>query len=104
MFVELYGRLNLDGDVKKTRKLSWLADSGDDLVPLTLVDLDFLITVPKLEPEQKLEDVIRKKTWIEVSSRGGRDLQMQKFMITCTCTLICGLDAPSVLDYLTMWW
>uniref|UniRef100_A0A6A7FZD9 glutamate--tRNA ligase n=1 Tax=Hirondellea gigas TaxID=1518452 RepID=A0A6A7FZD9_9CRUS len=72
---ELYGRLNLGGDVKKTRKLSWLADSGDDLVSIKLVDLDHLITVPKLEPNQKLQDFVRKDTWKETKVLGDPSIR-----------------------------
>ena len=39
----LKGKTNPDGDKKKTKKLTWLADV-EDLVPVTLVTLDFLVT------------------------------------------------------------
>ncbi|CAI7906280.1 unnamed protein product [Closterium sp. NIES-53] len=42
------GVLHLEGSVKTTKlKLTWLADS-DELVPLTLVELDYLITKKKV--------------------------------------------------------
>ena len=46
--VEMTGVLHLEGSVKATKlKLTWLADS-DELVPLTLVELDYLITKKKV--------------------------------------------------------
>jgi glutamyl-tRNA synthetase len=48
----LSGDLNLAGDVKKTKlKLTWLADIPE-LVPLTLVDFDYLITKKKVSRER----------------------------------------------------
>jgi hypothetical protein len=47
----LAGRLNLEGDVKKTKlKLTWLAADapGCELLPLTLVDFDYLIAKKKV--------------------------------------------------------
>lgn len=52
--------LHLAGDFKKTAyKLTWLADApGAELVPLELVELDYLITVPKLEEGGDFEGAI----------------------------------------------
>ena len=38
-------------------KLTWLADSPE-LVPLTLVDFDHLITKKKLEDDDEIEDLV----------------------------------------------
>lgn len=67
---QLYGRLNLGGDVKKTRKLSWLADSGEDLVPITLVELGPLITKKKLDHGDEFKDFLNPNTWTETKLLG----------------------------------
>ncbi|KAH7552902.1 hypothetical protein BM1_07875 [Bipolaris maydis] len=54
--------LHLQGDVKKTsKKVTWLS-KDQDLVPIELVDFDYLITKDKLEPEDTLEDFLNPKT------------------------------------------
>ncbi|KAK7545070.1 glutamyl-tRNA synthetase [Phyllosticta citribraziliensis] len=54
--------LHLQGDVKKTaKKVTWLS-TAQDLVPVELVDFDFLITKDKLGEEDKFEDFITPKT------------------------------------------
>ncbi|KAL9093657.1 MAG: hypothetical protein Q9159_000186 [Coniocarpon cinnabarinum] len=54
--------LNLQGDVKKTKKkVTWLS-RDQDLVPCELVEFDFLITKEKLEEEDKVEDFMTPQT------------------------------------------
>jgi glutamyl-tRNA synthetase len=54
--------LHLQGDVKKTsKKVTWLSND-QELVPIELVDYDYLITKDKLEPEDTLEDFLNPKT------------------------------------------
>jgi glutamyl-tRNA synthetase len=54
--------LHLDGDVKKTdKKITWLSDA-QQLVPVELVDFDYLITKDKLEENDKLEDYLTPQT------------------------------------------
>ncbi|KAK8229284.1 glutamyl-tRNA synthetase [Phyllosticta capitalensis] len=54
--------LHLQGDVKKTaKKVTWLS-TAQDLVPVELVDFDFLITKDKLAEEDNWEDFITPKT------------------------------------------
>ena len=54
--------LHLQGDVKKTsKKVTWLS-KDQNLVPVELVDFDYLITKDKLEEEDKLEDFLNKNT------------------------------------------
>jgi glutamyl-tRNA synthetase len=51
--------LNLEGDFKKTKKkLTWLAASEHNMVPITLYDFDLLLSKDKLEPDDELEDVL----------------------------------------------
>lgn len=54
--------LHLQGDFKKTKKkITWLS-KDQDLVPVHLVDFDYLITKDKLEEDDKLEDFLTPKT------------------------------------------
>jgi glutamyl-tRNA synthetase len=54
--------LHLQGDVKKTsKKVTWLS-TDQNLIPVELVDFDYLITKDKLEPEDTLEDFLNPQT------------------------------------------
>ncbi|KAK5275591.1 glutamate--tRNA ligase, partial [Cryomyces antarcticus] len=60
--------LHLQGDVKKTKKkITWLS-TDQDLVPVELVDFDYLITKDKLEPEDQLEDFLTRETEFRTSA------------------------------------
>ena len=51
--------LHLSGDVKKTgKKISWLADHPDNLLPVDLVSFDYLITKDKLEKTDDVEQFL----------------------------------------------
>lgn len=55
--------LHLQGDVKKTKqKITWLSKEGQELIPVELVDFDYLITKDKLEEEDNVEDFLTKQT------------------------------------------
>ncbi|KAL8687851.1 MAG: hypothetical protein Q9218_006084, partial [Villophora microphyllina] len=55
--------LHLQGDVKKTKqKITWLATQGQELIPVELVDFDFLITKDKLEEEDNVDDFLTLET------------------------------------------
>ncbi|KAI9740346.1 MAG: hypothetical protein M1834_004925 [Cirrosporium novae-zelandiae] len=55
--------LHLQGDVKKTaKKLTWLSEEGQELVPVELVDFDYLITKEKLEENDNYEDFLTPQT------------------------------------------
>lgn len=54
--------LHLEGDFKKTeKKVHWLADV-DSLVPVTLIDYDYLITKKRIEDTDEWTDYINKQT------------------------------------------
>lgn len=54
--------LHLQGDVKKTKKkITWLS-TDQNLVPVEMVDFDFLITKNKLEEDDNYEDFLTKQT------------------------------------------
>jgi glutamyl-tRNA synthetase len=60
--------LHLQGDVKKTsKKVTWLS-KDQELIPIELVDFDYLISKDKLEPEDTLEDFLNKKTETRVKA------------------------------------
>lgn len=55
--------LHLQGDVKKTKqKITWLSTQGQELIPVELVEFDFLITKEKLEEDDHLEDFLNEHT------------------------------------------
>ncbi|KAI0860552.1 glutamyl-tRNA synthetase [Xylaria cubensis] len=55
--------LNLAGDVKTTKKkVTWLADSNNNLIPVDLVSFDYLITKDKLEKQDELEKFLTPET------------------------------------------
>ncbi|XP_051134196.1 glutamate--tRNA ligase, cytoplasmic-like [Andrographis paniculata] len=75
---QLVGVLNLDGNVKTTKlKLTWLADTNE-LINLTLVDFDYLITKKKLEEDEDFIDVVNPRTKIETSALGESDMRNVK--------------------------
>jgi glutamyl-tRNA synthetase len=86
---QITGRLNLKGNVKETSaKLTWVAVAPEHKqVECVLVEVDHLITVPKLEEEQELKDVVNPNTWHETKATGeaaligtkkGQILQLQR--------------------------
>ncbi|KAL4801618.1 tRNA synthetases class I, catalytic domain-containing protein [Aspergillus unguis] len=59
---ELELDLNEQGDFKKTeKKVTWLS-ADQDLVPVELVDFDYLLNKDSMQEEDKLEDVLNPKT------------------------------------------
>ncbi|KAG0137108.1 glutamyl-tRNA synthetase [Tuber indicum] len=55
-------KLHLEGDYKKTeKKVTWLA-AEQSLVPVELVDFDYLITKDKLEEEDDVANFVNKET------------------------------------------
>ena len=62
--------LHLTGDVKKTKKkVTWLADSPSNLVPVDLVSFDYLITKDKLEKQDELEQFLTPVTEFCIKAR-----------------------------------
>ncbi|CAM6096286.1 unnamed protein product [Calypogeia fissa] len=74
----LGGVLNLAGSVRTTKlKLTWLPESSE-LVPLSLVDLDHLITKKKLEEGEDFLSVLNPKTRWEVAAVGDSNMRNLK--------------------------
>ena len=61
--------LHLKGDVKKTdKKVTWLSKEGQDLVPVELVDFDYLITKDKIEKSDDISAFLTPKTEFRTES------------------------------------
>lgn len=76
--VGLEGRLHLEGSVKTTKlKLTWLPDFPE-LVNLSLVELDYLITKKKLEEEDDFVSVLNPTTKVEIPALGDANMRNLK--------------------------
>jgi glutamyl-tRNA synthetase len=61
--VDIELELYLEGDVKKTeKKITWLSTEGQSLIPVELVDFDYLLTKDKLEEDDNWEDFLTEPT------------------------------------------
>ncbi|KAL6046191.1 glutamate--tRNA ligase [Balamuthia mandrillaris] len=75
--VSMEGELNPTGDFKTTKwKLTWLAQLGDDLVPVKLLEYDTLITKKKLEEEDDFEKVVNTKIENVTMALGDPNLRL----------------------------
>ncbi|KGO76419.1 Glutamyl-tRNA synthetase, class Ib, archaeal/eukaryotic cytosolic [Penicillium italicum] len=62
--------LHMAGDVKKTeKKITWLSTEGQTLVPVELVDFDYLLKKDSLNEHDILEDVLNFNTEFRVSGQ-----------------------------------
>ena len=69
--VGLKGELHLAGDVKKTKKkLTWLADTPDNLVDVELVDFDYLLTKDKIEEDDDIQKILATNTILPYAAKG----------------------------------
>lgn len=72
---ELTGILHLEGSVKTTKlKLTWLPETSE-LVNLSLVDFDYLITKKKLEEGEDFLDVLNPCTKKETAALGDSNMR-----------------------------
>ncbi|XP_052194465.1 glutamate--tRNA ligase, cytoplasmic [Diospyros lotus] len=72
---ELTGVLHLEGSVKTTKlKLTWLAETNE-LVNLSLVEFDYLITKKKLEEGEDFLDVLNPCTKKETAALGDSNMR-----------------------------
>ncbi|CDP17749.1 unnamed protein product [Coffea canephora] len=75
---QLTGVLHLEGSVKTTKlKLTWLPDTNE-LVTLSLVDFDYLITKKKLEEDENFVDVVNPCTKMETAALGDSNMRNLK--------------------------
>lgn len=76
--VGLVGVLHLEGSVKTTKlKLTWLPDFPE-LVNLSLIELDYLITKKKLEEEDDFTSVLNPMTRWEIHALGDANMRNLK--------------------------
>ncbi|KAJ5183623.1 Glutamyl-tRNA synthetase class Ib archaeal/eukaryotic cytosolic [Penicillium capsulatum] len=67
--------LHLAGDVKKTeKKVTWLSTEGQTLVPIELVDFDYLLKKDSRDEEDILDDVLNFNTEFRVSALSDMNL------------------------------
>lgn len=67
--------LHLEGSVKTTKlKLTWLPKI-DELVPLTLVDFDYLITKKKVEEDDNFADLVNLNSEVRTITHGDANMR-----------------------------
>jgi glutamyl-tRNA synthetase len=67
--------LHLEGSVKTTKlKLTWLPKI-DELVPLTLVDFDYLITKKKVEEDDIFADLVNLNSEVRTITHGDANMR-----------------------------
>ncbi|KAK1387529.1 hypothetical protein POM88_015707 [Heracleum sosnowskyi] len=72
----LKGVLNLKGSVKRTKlKLTWLPHTNE-LVPLSLVEFDYLIKKKKLDEDEDFVDVLNPCTKKEIAAFGDSNISV----------------------------
>ncbi|WVR08947.1 glutamate-tRNA ligase [Kwoniella sp. DSM 27419] len=73
--------LHLEGDFKKTsKKVTWLAAPTPEhpLVPVTLIEYDYLITKKKLEEGDDLEEIVNPKTEYRTKALASKEVENLK--------------------------
>lgn len=73
--------LHLEGDFKKTsKKVTWLSQSTSEnpLVPVTLIDYDYLITKKKLEEDDDFDQVTNDKTEYRTKALASKEVENLK--------------------------
>jgi glutamyl-tRNA synthetase len=71
---KMTGRLNLEGDFKLTKKkLHWLP-VVPDLVPVRMEYYDYIITKPKIEENDVVEELINPKSKWSISGFGAKEI------------------------------
>jgi glutamyl-tRNA synthetase len=73
--------LHLAGDFKKTsKKVTWLSQSTSEnpLVPVTLIDYDYLITKKKLEDDDDFDKVTNDKTEYRTKALASKEVENLK--------------------------
>lgn len=76
---KLEGHLNLEGDFKTTKKkLHWLPKVDDLLVPVEMTYFDYLITKPKIEENDVVEELINPQSKWAISGLGAPEFRALK--------------------------
>ncbi|CAN0244579.1 unnamed protein product [Pylaiella littoralis] len=71
---KLSGEFIPNGDFKSTKKLTWLA-KVPDLVPMVLVEFDYLVTKDKIEEGENFKDFLNPNTRAETAGLGDPGLR-----------------------------
>lgn len=70
--------LHLEGDFKKTKKkLTWLS-YDEDVIPVTLLDYDYLITKKKVEEGDEVKDLVTPVTEFKVDAIADANVKQLK--------------------------
>ncbi|CAE7344180.1 unnamed protein product, partial [Symbiodinium sp. CCMP2456] len=68
---ELVGRLNLEGNVKDTKKkIHWVPKLDEQVTPLILREFDHLVTKPKMEDDDDLNGIINPQSVVDTKAIG----------------------------------
>jgi glutamyl-tRNA synthetase len=60
--------LHLEGDIKKTKKITWLTSVESNMIPVYIVRFGYLITKDKLEKDDVLEDLLAPNTEVRTQA------------------------------------
>lgn len=72
-------KLHLEGDFRKTeKKITWISDIKDEVVPIDMVDFDHLITKDKLEEGDNFEDFITPNSEFHTAGFGDKNISLLK--------------------------
>lgn len=64
--IHLWGKIDeADKDFKGTTKVTWICNDPNTSMRIKIVEFDHLITVPKIEEDTKIEDIVNKNSKIE---------------------------------------
>ncbi|CAM9482206.1 unnamed protein product [Scytosiphon promiscuus] len=74
---KLHGVFIPNGDYKSTKKLTWLA-KVPDLVPMVLVEFDYLVTKDKIEEGENFKDFLNPVTRAETAGLGDPGLRSMR--------------------------
>ena len=73
--IGIIAELHLEGSVKSTKlKLTWLPKI-EELVPLTLVDFDYLITKKKVEEDDVFADLVNPNSEVKTITHGDANMR-----------------------------
>merc|ERR1719193_575044 len=72
----MVGRLNIGGNVKDTKKkIHWVSKLDDQVTPVVLRELDHLVTKPKIEDDDVMENIINPTSVVDTMAIGDPALK-----------------------------
>ncbi|GMM39002.1 glutamate--tRNA ligase [Saccharomycopsis crataegensis] len=73
------GKLHLEGDFRKTeKKITWIADVPEQVMPIEMIDFDHMIVKDKLEEGDNFEDFITPKSEFHTLGYGDVNIKSLK--------------------------